>query len=121
MATNILEVMEEKKILFYTGILYEISILIPKFRGAGFLKSPFGGHHINKRYYELYNLFEMEIGINNAPRSIIDIDGYVALEFSTSRPPKAANLYLDEVLKVFPYCTGYKEIGKSEFYSILSK
>jgi len=105
----------EKKgpIRYYTGIQKGVAILIPKLRGVGYLKSPFGGHHANFKY--------REFGYHNikGKGDSVDIDGYLFVEisFNSWQPEyeQCVKEIVEALCEIFPQAEGYEEIH-SEFW-----
>ena len=102
------------EILYYVGIARGVSILIPKRRGVGYLKAPFGGHHCN----DAYRAFTSEI-----QSDCFDIDGYLFVGTSYNWQSQEYRDFTSEVLQVlleiYPHCSGAKEIGSDEFFKII--
>jgi hypothetical protein len=63
----------------YTHNYAEILFLIPKLRGSGYVKAPFGGHHGNAHYLSIMDRLS-----NIDFVSLIDVDGYVCFDFDKS-------------------------------------
>jgi hypothetical protein len=97
----------------------DINILIPKIRGKGYVKSPFGGHHSNDKYKELSRF--------NIDMDVSDIDGYVNIHTSyrINQWDDAFNDYVNNIKKVFeelfPRIKSWKEIELRQFMDIVIK
>lgn len=105
--------MEKREALYYCGISYQLAVLIPKKKGDGFLKSPFGGHHCNDYYRKFTSL---------APRGTgdcVDIDGYLAIGVSYNPSQRLVKDICSALKKTFPHISNFKEIGHDKFYSIV--
>ena len=103
--------------LFFMGIHKCISILVPKKRGIGYLKSPFGGHHCNKHYFEFTSLNLTYVG------DCCDIDGYLSIDFRLNQWDEEYQFAINEIMTgivtVFKQCEGYKEIDAETFYRLI--
>ena len=101
--------------LYFMGIHDSIGILIPKKNGKGYLKSPLGGHHTNKKYHEF-----QQLNLNYAG-DCVDIDGYLNVGFGLNSWDKgyedAIKEVLEGIVEVFTQCKGYKEIDHPTFWS----
>jgi len=104
--------------LYFTGICDEIAILIPKLYKDGYLKSPFGGHHCNKQYHEFMDLYISYVG------DLIDVDGYLAVEFGLQTWSKGyikgVEAVMEGIKKVFPRVLTYRRCDANEFWKIVS-
>lgn len=98
--------------------LYNIDILIPKKNHEGYLKSVFGGHNVNEPCKKFMDLSP------NYVREINDLDGYLSLNiernFWFGNEEKYTNEIKNILLKVFPYVTDFKKVGRDEFYEIIT-
>lgn len=102
--------------LFFMGIHKSIAVLIPKKNGKGYLKSPFGGHHCNKKYFEFCQLNLKYSG------TCVDIDGYLSVGFGVSSWDKkeyeeGIKEVMEGLVSIFPQCKGYKEVDSPTFWS----
>ena len=107
------DVQKKGPIRYFTGIQKGVAILIPKKRGTGYLKSPFGGHHANDKYREFGDYTIKGKGDS------VDIDGYLFVEISFSSWEPAYDQCVKEIMEalceIFPQVEGYGEIH-SEFW-----
>lgn len=85
-----------------------VLFLIPKKRGKGFLKAPFGGHHCNDYYFAFKNLCDYDC---------VDIDGYleVLVPERVKKSPYTLPLLLFNILEVFPGIMFFNEVSYSDF------
>lgn len=108
----------KREALYFTGIYKEVAILIPKKNGDGYLKSPFGGHHSNNKHKEFTDLKNNNIG------DCCDINGYLSVGIRVQWWQDGYNEtvtdILNEIVRLFPQCSGYKEIDSDTFYSHVS-
>lgn len=106
-----------KEVLYFTGIHNTLAILIPKKIGKGYLKSPFGGHHCNKYYFQFLNLGIDYVG------NCFDIDGYLSIGFGLNPVDNEYREAIDNIIKgivsVFLQCEGYREIDSETFFSLI--
>lgn len=90
-----------------------LCILIPKLRGDGYVKAPFGGHHANEKYREITHYNDLPI------KDIEDCDGYVSVSFSVSRWSDTFTLIIGEVQehfeKVLPRIKKWEKLSHKEF------
>jgi len=107
---------DKHTVLYFTGLLESISLLIPKQRGSGYLKSPFGGHHSNERYWRFLEAIGQLTQVD-------DIDGYVNVstrylgQFDDKE--EFEKKVMEAVIKVFPQVEKYEEIQHAEFWKIV--
>ena len=102
--------------LYYTKGLEFIAILIPKIRGGGYLKTPFGGRHSNDKY----KLFERaNIDLVNYHQTN-DIDGYLHIATEISYFDDGHEAVVKEVIDflkdIFPQIDSWKKITGDEFF-----
>lgn len=101
--------------LFFLGIQNSVCVLIPKKRGKGYLKSPFGGHHANLQYRQFNQSNLEKVGDS------VDIDGYLSIEIRANSWDKdyydVVHSVMDELMEVFPQIKGYEEIDSPTFWS----
>ena len=105
-------------IQYFLGIHKEVAILIPKKRGNGHLRSPFGGHHANRQYIEF-----CDHNIRGKGDSV-DIDGYLVVGISfhqfEAEYEQCVKEIMEALCEIFPQADGYKEIG-SEFWNLIHR
>ena len=101
--------------LFFLGIKGCVAILIPKKRGVGYLKSPFGGHYAGEKYKEFCSLNLTYAG------DAFDIDGYLSIGLGLNSWDadyiKAVTEIMEGVISIFPQCCGFKEVDSPTFWS----
>lgn len=101
--------------LFFLGIQNRVCVLIPKKRGKGYLKSPFGGHHANLQYRKFNQSNLEKVG------DCVDIDGYLSVDIRANSWGKdyydVVHSIMDELMDVFPQIKGYEEIDSPTFWS----
>ena len=103
-------------IKYFLGIHKEVAILIPKKRGVGYLRSPFGGHHTNRQYFDFcdYNI--------KGKGDSVDIVGYlvVGISFYSLQPEydQCVKEIMEALCEIFPQADGYEEIH-SEFWNYI--
>jgi hypothetical protein len=101
-----------------TFVSSEIDVVIPKKKADGYLKSAFGGiNNTNDRCREFLNLSPDYIA------DVFDTEGYLSISIKSrywsERKEKITEEIKNILLKIFPYVTDFKEIGRDEFYEII--
>ena len=95
--------------------------LIPKSRGKGYLKAPFGGEHSNDRYHAFMNEMDCDLYFD-----AFDVDGYLHVEFKDYRI-KNQNEHLPYfenmaklLLKLFPkHADEWEKVDRNKFFDLL--
>ncbi len=117
--SELIEQLNKGCLLYFTGVYERIEILMPRERGKGWLKSPFGGHHTNSFYWDFLNLRIPYVG------DCYDINGYLSICFSKHNHESDFNesvqLVLDGLKEVFSQILSTKELSHDEFYSLIIK
>ena len=106
----------EKIIIYTTEIGEHLCVLIPKKYKDGYLKTAFGGHHINAKNRQFQNIMD-DISGYWFNSDIYDVDGYVA--FRGKFTNEQISVIMKALKMVFPYCTESKELSINEFLNKL--
>jgi len=94
---------------------YNVLLLIPKLRGEGYLRAPFGGQHSNERYWDFIG--EMRLG-----GDVTDCDGYVSIDLRLSNDGeriKAPEIIYAAVRKVFQQVENFKLTSHYDIMTIV--
>ena len=104
----------EKKILYTTGISGILAVIIPKKYKDGYLKTAFGGHHINAKNRQFQNIMDDITGYW-FQSDIYDVDGYLA--FRGTFTDDQIETIIKTLITVFPYCTGSERVLSEKLLS----
>jgi ABC-type tungstate transport system permease subunit len=81
-----------KAIYHVSESMNALLVLIPKKRGKGYLKSPFGGHHRNDKYNEFLTLDDQ-----HDTSELNDVDGYLHISLRSFADPEKTKKVLEEL------------------------
>lgn len=114
---------------YYTKLSESIGLLIPKQRGKGFLKAPFGGAHRGPKYGPFERAL-MPLRDIPKPRGCfmvgepVDIDNqpYIPLwQTWTTSPDRGAEvvkIVVNALREVFPYVDEWEEMPSGEYWKL---
>lgn len=105
------------KIQYCSDAIHQvIAVLIPKRKGEGFLKSPFGGHHSNKYYWDFMNKMTNERHF----KDVSDIDGCAYVSTYLCYYEEGFDKHEENILKalesVFKHVNGFERITRHDFW-----
>ena len=96
-----------------------VGFLIPKKRGSGFLKAPFGAHHVNKHFQKWSDMTFNNKNIADA----FDIDGFLNIETKIRYKDEGFDELLNEILEIllqiFDQATGSRKVSRGRFLRYL--
>lgn len=109
----------KKNIGLYSTHSMDLVVLIPKLRGVGYVKAPFGGHHSNQ-YYRAFMMFDFPLHYFGC----CDADGYliIPLTFNTQQEHKElVENVLKALIEIFPRISEFKKIEWNDYFDIVEK